>query len=166
MRRVPPRPTTSASGSSSGGRRLAGLAAALLLLPACVSFRVPVPDEAELTVAYLAVVPAVDESGRFDGIVQSQPVALSAEAVCALVKIRRIRRPVVLSWGWYAPDATRVRQSPPLEVNSRRATLEYAVAWDRLPRPLFAGRPGLWQVVINADGRFLACTTFQVPSGD
>jgi hypothetical protein len=126
------RSTTSVSVSSSPirfqpFRRVSALALLLAPVAACVSFRVTPPDPPELTVAYVALLSQVDEKADFSGDLPSQPVQPGAEAVCALVKIQTIRRPLSLVWRWYAPDGALARRSPPVVVNARRTELEHAV---------------------------------------
>jgi hypothetical protein len=140
------------------------LAMLLAALSACVSFRTNIPSEPEHIVAFLALVPQVNEAGDFDHDISSQPVQPGADGVCALIKIRHILRPVSLAWRWYAPDGSLARVSPPVTVNARQTELEHALAWDRLAGSVFSGRPGEWQVVVCANDRFLASARFTVPA--
>jgi hypothetical protein len=134
----------------------------LLLLSACFSFRVVVPDEPQEVIGVLAIVCAPPSSLDLDQPVADEPVPPDAAAVHSLVKVLQVSRPVVLQWHWYSPDNVRVRSSKTVEVNARAKYLAYFAAWDTLPREQFADRKGNWTVVITAGGRFLAYKEFTV----
>lgn len=136
--------------------------ALLLLLPACFSFRVAVPEEPGEVIGSLAVLCSPPSSLDLEKPVADEPVSGEAAAVHSLVKVLQVSKPVVLQWHWYSPDNVRVRSSKTVEVNARSKYLAYFAAWDTLPREQFAGRKGKWTVVITAGGRFLARKEFAV----
>ena len=142
--------------------RAAALSLLLLLLPACFSFRVAVPDEPGEVIGALAILCSPPSSLDLEKPVADEPVGADAAAVHSLVKVLQVSRPVVLQWHWYSPENVRVRSSKTVEVNARSKYLAYFAAWDTLPREQFAGRKGNWTVVITTGGRFLVRKEFTV----
>lgn len=134
----------------------------LLLLPACFSFRVAVPDDPGEVIGALAILCTPPSSLDLEKPIADEPVGADAASVHSLVKVLQVSKPVVLQWHWYSPDNARVRSSKTVEVNARSKYLAYFAAWDTLPREQLAGRKGNWTVVITAGGRFLARKEFTV----
>ena len=135
----------------------------VLFLPGCVSFRGHLPDEPEIVVDYLAVVRNIDHDNQYVNRVASEAIRADDPAVYALVKVVNVAAPLRLQWSWYNPEKKLVKRSKTVEVNSRKKFLEYFVAWDVLPRSLFAGSKGKWVVAVAADRKFLGRAEFDIP---
>lgn len=135
----------------------------VLFFSGCVSFRGHVPDEPEIVVDYLAVVRNIDRNAPYVNRVASEAIHADDPAVYVLVKVVNVAAPLRLQWSWYDPDNKLVKRSKAVEVNSRKKFLEYFVAWDMLPRSLFAGSKGRWVVAIAADRKFLGRVEFDIP---
>lgn len=144
-------------------RKIVRISLLVLMASGCVSFKGHVPDEPEIVVDYLSVVRSVDRNTNYKNRVSSEAIQAGDPAVYALIKVANIAAPLKLQWNWYSPEGKLVRQSKAVEVNSRRKFLEYFVAWDVLPRPLYAGSKGKWMVVVTADRTFLVRTAFDIP---
>ena len=135
----------------------------VFFLSGCVSFRGHVPDEPEIVVDYLAVVRNIVRGAQYVDPVASEAIHADDPAVYALVKVVNIAGPLRLQWSWYNPGKKLVKRSNAVEVNSRKKYLEYFVAWDVLPRSLFAGAKGKWVVAVAADRKFIGRTEFDIP---
>lgn len=144
-------------------RKIFRLSLILLLAPGCVSFNARVPDEPVIVVDYLAIVRSVDREAHYENRLASEAIRAGDPAVYSLVKVVNVSSPLRLRWNWYNPEKKLVKQSKEIEVNNRKKFLEYFVAWDILPRPLFAGSKGKWMVVVTADGAFLCRAEFDIP---
>lgn len=134
----------------------------VLILPACFSFRVTVPDEPEEVVGVLAVVCTPPASLDLEKPVADEALNEDAAAVHCLIKVLQVSKPLLLQWHWYSPDNLRVRSSRTVEVNAKSRYLAYFVAWDTLPREYYSGKKGNWTAVITAGGRFLVRKEFTI----
>ncbi len=135
---------------------------AVVVLSACLSFKINIPDEPEATVDYLAIVKAVDKDGNYNKAIGNDIIHANDPAAYALIKVLRLNRPLLLQWHWYNPQGQLLLESKAIEVNANKKYLEFFVAWDSLPGSYFTNQKGKWLVVITADGTFLAKGEFTI----
>jgi hypothetical protein len=141
----------------------------ILLLPAlalgllsCFSFRVEIPLDPECVIDTLVIVKAIPEKAALEEKIVAEPAAASDPNLYALIKVLQVSKPLKLQWHWYAPDNKLLKESKQVEINAKGKYLSYFVAWDVLPQSYYAEKKGRWNVVITADGSFLAKTEFDV----
>jgi hypothetical protein len=155
-------PTLSRQKKRAAAIQVLVLPAIALALFSCFSFRVEIPLDPECIIDTLVIVKAIPEKAAFEEKTVAEPVATTDPNLYALIKVLQVSKPLKLQWHWYTPDNKLLRQSKVVEINSKDKYLSYFVAWDVLPQSYYAGKKGLWTVLITADGSFLAKTEFLI----
>ena len=135
---------------------------AVVVLSSCLSFKITIPDEPEVTVEYVAIVKTVDKAGDYTKAIANDIIHAGDPAAYALIKVLRLAHPLLLQWHWYNPQGQLQLESKTVEVNAGKKYLEFFVAWDSLPGSYFTSQKGNWLVVVTADGRFLAKSEFTI----